>query len=72
ADSQILNQADPQQVSAYVLDMTLALRNVASNAGLDFLAYLLDMAAEESLDLSRRTKASEIMHPAATPVRKIG
>ncbi|MFV2091999.1 MAG: hypothetical protein ACC634_02835 [Hyphomicrobiales bacterium] len=46
--------ADAQQVSAYIFDLAVPLRNVASRAGLDFLAYLLDMVAEEADGLSRK------------------
>jgi len=41
------------EVAAYILDMSLVLRNSANEAGLVFLAYLLDMAAEEA-DARRR------------------
>lgn len=70
SDDALLDVSDPQQVAAYVLDMTLALRNVASNSGMDFLAYLLDMAAEESLALSRRVHDAKISQ--VNPVRKAG
>ncbi|VAW16596.1 hypothetical protein MNBD_ALPHA09-1130 [hydrothermal vent metagenome] len=32
----------------YIVAMTQELRNMAGDSGLDFLAYLLDMAAEEA------------------------
>ena len=48
------NAAKQQDTAAYVLDMTLALRNIANDSGLDFLAYLLDMAAEEADGVVRR------------------
>jgi len=43
----------PLDTAAYILEMTLALRNAANDSGLDFLAYLLDMAAEEADGLVR-------------------
>jgi len=45
---------DQRQTAAYIADMTLALRVLAKRARLNFLAYLLDMAASESVDQSRR------------------
>jgi len=45
--------SNPPETATYILEMTLALRNVASDSGLDFLAYLLDMAAEEADGLVR-------------------
>lgn len=44
------------QAAAYVQDMSLVLRNIANDAGLDFLAYLLDMAAEEA-EVQKRAHA---------------
>lgn len=48
--------ANPQETAAYILEMSLALRNVANDSGLDFLAYLLDMAAEEADGLLQADK----------------
>jgi len=52
----VSNFADARQASAYILDIAVPLRNVASRAGLDFLAYLLDMVAEEADGQSRNTE----------------
>ncbi len=57
----------PRETAAYILEMTLALRDVASETKLDFLAYLLDMAAEEA-DGMLRTGAKV---PAAGPSREM-
>ena len=42
-----------REAAAYILDMSLTLRNIANDSGLVFLAYLLDMAAEEADARSR-------------------
>ncbi len=47
-------QLDPRETAAYIADMTKSLRLLAQRAGLNFLAYLLDMAATQSLDESGR------------------
>lgn len=42
------NAPEPVETATYILDMSLALRNIANDSGHTFLAYLLDMAAEEA------------------------
>lgn len=36
------------ETAAYIVELALSLRDLAGGVGLDFLAYLLDMAAEEA------------------------
>lgn len=48
--------AKPLESAAYILEMSLVLRNVANDSGLNFLAYLLDMAAEEADGLLQAEK----------------
>jgi len=59
--------SNPLDTAAYILEMTLALRDIASESKLDFLAYLLDMAAEEA-DGHLRAK---VQAPAARASREI-
>ena len=44
---------DPLEMAAYIAEITLEMRNMATNAGLPFLAYLLEMAFQEAFDLSQ-------------------
>ena len=44
---------DPRQVAAYVADVTLEMRNLARNANLTFLSYLLEMSFQEAFDLTQ-------------------
>lgn len=37
-----------EEAAGYIMEMSLTLRNLANDTGLEFLAYLLDMAAEEA------------------------
>ncbi|MGI9464681.1 MAG: hypothetical protein ACR2OM_12110 [Aestuariivirgaceae bacterium] len=42
---------NPQQVAAYVCDMTSGLKQLALDADMKFLAYLLDMAHIEAFNI---------------------
>jgi len=47
-------ETDPAGVAAYIGDMTISLRQMAEQSGLSFLAYLLDLAYEESTIVVRK------------------
>ncbi len=50
---------DPAQIAAYVADVTLEMRNLAKNANLTFLAYLLEMSFQEAFDLTRQREEAK-------------
>ena len=51
--------AGQRDVALYISDVTLQLRNLAHNANLDFLAYLLEMAFREAFDLADGGEAGD-------------
>ena len=57
--SSALNQ---QQTAAYIADISLGLRSMATKASLPFLTYLLDMAVHEAMqqsELPRRRRTDQ-------------
>ena len=42
-----------KDAARYIADITVQLRGVASDCGLDLLAHILDMAVEEAEDKSK-------------------
>lgn len=46
-ESKMLN-CDQREAASYIQDMSIGMRNIANDSGLTFLAYLLDMAAEQA------------------------
>ena len=42
----------PEEASSYIVSMTAEMRNIARGAQFPFLAYLLDMALQEAVQLS--------------------
>ena len=56
--TQLSGAPEPNEAADYILEMSLTLRNIANDSGLEFLAYLLDMAAEEADGLSSEKTAA--------------
>lgn len=50
----------PQEAAHYIAEMTAEMRNIAHDAGLEFLVYLLEMAHEEAyknnLEIARKNR----------------
>ena len=43
----------PLEMAAYIAEITLEMRNMARDANLPFLAYLLEMVFQEAFDVSQ-------------------
>jgi hypothetical protein len=53
ASGRVPGGASPAEVARYIADFSAELSSLAREANLDLLAYLLDMARHEAMELSR-------------------